>query len=321
MVVQNVVILKNGLKSRVTLESFIERANEVHEYKYDYSKVEYINTHTKVCIICPEHGEFWQTPVNHLQGHPCPACSNRKRMTMEEFVERANKIHKNKYDYSKITYVNTHTKVCIICPDHGEFWETPYRHLLSHGCTMCSGYRSLSIDEFIQKAKGVHGSRYDYSKVEYVNNSTKVCIICPEHGEFWQTPGSHLQGHGCPVCKKSKLELEVMNEFPNFITQQKFDWLKNQSAMSLDFYIPDKNIAIECQGEQHFLISATSWYGEDFEKQKDIMHRDILKYQQCKEHNIEIIYYFPEEFLNYDVDFYKDKKCFHTINDLKNFLT
>ena len=119
------------------------------------------------------------------------------------------------------------------------------------------------------------------------------------------------------MCKKSKLELEVINKFSDVITQQKFDWLKYKKSMSLDFYIPDKNIAIECQGKQHF--TPDSKFGEKNEFD-NIIQRDILKYNLCKEHNIEIIYYFPKEFLKYDIEFYKDKKCFHNINDMNIYI-
>ena len=114
----------------MTTEEFIKKAKEIHGNKYDYSKVEYKNTSTKVCIICPEHGEFWQTPNHHLQGHGCPKCKNekiRKRHThnITIFIEKARKVHGDKYDYSKAEYINASTKVCIICPEHGEFWQTP----------------------------------------------------------------------------------------------------------------------------------------------------------------------------------------------------
>ena len=186
-------------------EKFIKRAKEVHGDKYDYSKVEYVNNRTKVCIICPKHGEFFQTPANHLSGKGCPNCSNNVRLTIDEFIKKSKAIHGDKYDYSKVEYVNANTKVCIICPEHGEFRQTPGSHLNGCGCKKCandglSSDRKLSLEEFIKKAQEVHGTKYDYSKVKYVNSVTKVCIICPKHGEFRQTPGSHLSGCGCRKC-------------------------------------------------------------------------------------------------------------------------
>ena len=188
-----------------TTEDFIIKAKQIHGDKYNYSKVDYINMETKVCIICPEHGEFRQTPHNHLKGQGCPKCVG-KYQTTEEFIRKAKEIHGGKYDYSKTECVDNNTKVCIICPEHGEFWQKPYNHLKGQGCPKCKGNKiwetrgRITTEEFIRKAKEIHGGKYDYSKVEYTNANTKVCIICPEHGEFWQTPSSHLSGQGCPKC-------------------------------------------------------------------------------------------------------------------------
>lgn len=180
--------------------------------------------------------------------------------------------------------------------------------------------KDSKTEAFILKAKLVHNGKYDYSKVEYVNSKTKVCIICPEHGEFWQTPLNHLQGHGCTKCQLSKMESEIQKYFTQesvkFDTQKRFDWLKDNRQMILDFYLPNQNIAIECQGEQHFTPNTFFGGNDSFESS---LKRDRLKYQQCKEHGIEIIYYFLKDYLKYDVDFYKDKLCFHTIDDLKTF--
>ena len=186
-------------------EKFIMKAIKRHGNKYDYSKVNYINSQTKVCIICPEHGEFWQTPSAHVRGDECPKCANlkrgsKKRWTIDDFLHRAGEVHGNKYDYSKVEYVNNLTKVCIICPEHGEFWQTPLAHVLNkQGCPKCSG-RNLGQEEVIEKFKLVHGDKYDYSKVIFNKMHSKVCIICPEHGEFWQTPSKHLLGQGCIKC-------------------------------------------------------------------------------------------------------------------------
>ena len=196
----------------MTTEEFIEKAKKVHGDKYDYSKVEYKTANDKVCIICPEHGEFWQRASNHLRGVSCPKCSHRStKYTNEEFIAKAREIHGDKYDYSKINYVNNHTKVCIICPKHGEFWQSPNAHLNGEGCSKCH-YDKISklyrdnTEIFINKAIKKHGDKYDYSKVNYVNNHTKVCIICPEHGEFWQSPNKHIQGQKCVKCSRYEVQ-------------------------------------------------------------------------------------------------------------------
>ena len=123
-------------------EEFVKRAQKIHGNKYDYSKVNYVNSRTKVCIICPEHGPFWQTPANHINlKQNCPRC-NRQTLpkTSEEITEKAREIFGNRYDYSKVNYKDWKTKICIICPEHGPFWKTPYNHIkLKEGCPACNG--------------------------------------------------------------------------------------------------------------------------------------------------------------------------------------
>ena len=186
---------------KLTKEIFINKSKEIHGDKYDYSKVEYVNNSIKVCIICPEHGEFWQRPNDHLDGHGCPMCGGVKKLTTEGFIEKSKLIHGDRYDYSKVNYVGNKIKVCIICPIHGEFWQKPNAHLNGQGCPNCVKNKKLTLESFIEKANEIHNHKYDYSKVEYKNSTTKVCIICPEHGEFWQMPSDHLRGHGCQMCK------------------------------------------------------------------------------------------------------------------------
>ena len=285
--------IKCANKMHHTLDSFIKKAKEVHGDKYDYSKVEYINNKTKVCIICPEHGEFWQRPDKHLsRGSGCPKCGGTSKLKLSEFIEKANFLHKNKYDYSKVNYENYETKVCIICPIHGEFWQTPHAHLNGQGCPYCNGNLKLDKKQFIKKAKEVHGDKYDYSKVNYENYETKVCIICSKHGEFWQAAHNHLQGQGCPYCSKSKLEIKISELLKEngieFCHGKTFEWLKNNGHLYLDFYLPKQNIAIECHGEQHFDV--VDFFGglEEFIKRIKL---DSLKYRLCNEHGIKILYY------------------------------
>lgn len=126
----------------MTAENFIKKAIGIHGEKYDYSKVEYKSAREKVCIICPIHGEFWQAPSNHLSGNRCPKCAadlraSNKRLTTEEFIRRAKEIHGDIYDYSKVEYKGYLEKVCIVCPEHGEFWQRPGNHLQERLSSMC----------------------------------------------------------------------------------------------------------------------------------------------------------------------------------------
>lgn len=223
-----------------------------------------------------------------------------KKLTTDCFIKRAKEVHGDVYDYSKVNYVNNHTKVCIMCPVHGEFWQRPNDHLNGYGCNKCGIIKtnlknSDNLDNFIIKSKKIHGVKYIYDKVKFKNQKTKVCIMCPEHGEFWQFPYSHLQGCGCPHCNDSKLEKEItkfLNEKNVLYTNKKsFDWLGKKH---LDFYIPEYNIAIECQGIQHFEPTDFGGVGKNetlkrFEKD---IQRDKLKIKLCESHGIMLFHYF-----------------------------
>ena len=218
-------------------------------------------------------------------------------------MEKARKVHGDKYDYSKVEYINAHTKVCIICPIHGEFWQAPYLHINEkNGCPKCfaeisSLNKRLSIEDFVKKSKEIHGNKYDYSKVNYINNRTKVCIICPKHGEFWQTPAHHLFNQGCPKCAESFLEENVRSflEKENVVYeyQKSFIWLKNKKSMFLDFYLPEYNIAIECQGIQHYKSIDFGGKGKKWadKKLEETKKRDRLKKELCEANKVKIIYF------------------------------
>lgn len=186
------------------LQVFKEKAGIKHNHKYIYDKVAWVNSTTKVCIICPIHGEFWQTPKDHLHGNGCPKCSGRY-MDREYFIEKSIKIHGNKYIYDKVVFNGVDKKVCLVCPEHGDFWATPTNHMRGTGCPKCANKRKTKTqeefnEEFIEK----YGNKYDTSELIYKNVRTKVKVICPEHGEFWQYPKALLDGHACPVCSGHK---------------------------------------------------------------------------------------------------------------------
>ena len=289
-------IIERSKKRKKSIEQFIKESKTVHGDKYDYSKVEYYNIDKKVCIICPEHGEFWQTPYHHLNGCGCPKCVGQGKTT-EDVVEEFKKIHGDKYDYSKVEYTNSLKKVCIICPEHGEFWQSPTNHLNGCGCPKCSNVKHKTTNEFIKESRTVHGDKYDYSKVEYVNAHTKVCIICPEHGEFWQTPNKHLLGHKCPKCSESIIEKEIRvlldKEGIKYVKEKRFNWMK---TYRLDFYLPDYNIGIECQGIQHF--TELKPYYKDFSLDKQL-ERDEDKFQLCLTNGVSILYFTLKSHFNF----------------------
>lgn len=190
---------------------FIDKSTKIHNNKYDYSKVIFVKSNIKVCIICPEHGEFWQTPKDHLTGRGCLKCGRlstikHKTKTKEQFINEANEVHEHRYEYPKVNYVNYKTKVCVTCTKHGDFMISPGHHLSGEGCPKCAietraEKNTKTLSHFVTEARRVHGNKYDYSKSEYLNSDTNICIICPEHGEFWQTSGNHFSNQqGCPDC-------------------------------------------------------------------------------------------------------------------------
>jgi metal-responsive CopG/Arc/MetJ family transcriptional regulator len=265
-------------KRRTSINDFIEKANEKHNNKFDYSKVIYINSNTHVIIVCVEHGEFTQTPNHHLatkfgcnkcsikhnatsntkdnskfldelkerygdifdyskviyinskkpiilicKKHNkefimkpntllnskicCPDCvaDNKKTMNIKPlttFIEEANAKHNNKFDYSKVIYKNSKTRIIVTCPEHGDIEITPHQHLTSpFGCQKCAGKYHRSQEEFIDEAIKKHGNSSGYSKVDYKNNHTNVIIYCKKHNiDFCQTPVLHLSGCGCTLC-------------------------------------------------------------------------------------------------------------------------
>lgn len=205
-----------------TTQDFIAKAKIVHGDKYDYSKVNYTGTYNHVTIICPAHGEFKQQPKMHLRGQRCAKCVGVHRLTKDEFIDRAIKIHGDKYDYHNVNYINCMRKVDIMCDRHGIFHQKPNDHLGGHGCPNCAQEESANIRrkgtaEFIKQAKAIHGDKYDYSKVVYIDAHHPVIIICSIHGEFSQQPNGHITGRGCRLCANAANGLNCRKTQDQFI--------------------------------------------------------------------------------------------------------
>lgn len=192
--------------NKISINDIIEKAIKIHGNKYDYSDLNYINISEKMNIICPIHGKFSQITSNHLRGFGCKKCGEKSRTnkvttTNKDFIEKSKLIHGDKYDYSKTIYINSYNKIIIICPVHGEFKQRASQHLEGYNCNECSKkLKSKTTEEFIEKAKLIHGDKYDYSLVKYKNKKTKIKIICKIHGIFEQLPFSHRRGNGCKKC-------------------------------------------------------------------------------------------------------------------------
>ena len=283
-------------KKKDTTEQFIEKAKKVHGDKYDYSKVEYLGSQTKVDVICPKHGVFSIKPYLHIQGQGCKKCWEEKRKfnrlsTTEEFIKKARKVHGDKYDYSKVKYVKNNTDVQIICPIHGEFLQTPSSHLNGSGCPKCGiekCHKVMTTDEFIEKARKVHGNKYNYDNVEYKNPFEEIEITCPIHGVFLQKPSYHLSGCGCQKCgvTESKWETEIYE----YILSLSDDAVKNDrkvlNGKEIDIFIPSKMVGIECDGLR--------WHNELYKN----MSYHIDKTNECNEKGVRLVHIFEDEWMN-----------------------
>ena len=280
-------------------DEVIELFREVHGDKYDYSKMEFSKMSEKVCIICPEHGEFWQTPHRHYKfKQGCPKCGHHKRnegrkVTVQSFIERANKIFNGYYDYSKVQFTNAkEDDITIICPKHGEFKYKVFWHLAGHGCKHCAVERSrLTKDEFVQRANKIHGNKYDYSNSVIDGIRNEVEISCPKHGVFMQTPESHLKGCGCPRCgrEESDAERELYEYVCSLVGKENV--IHNDRTVlngkEIDIYIPLLKLGIEYNG--------VLWHSEKFGKDRRY-HLD--KMNECNANGIRLIQIFEDEYMD-----------------------
>ena len=235
------------------------------------------------------------------------------KLTTLDFIKRAKEVHGDKYDYSKTEYINKRTKVIITCPIHGDFTQSPHNHVFQkQGCPICGkeiarkregNYknRRKTTEEFRKELEVLSNGMYELMS-EYKNNKTKVEIFCHnknkngiEHGSFYIKPIDLINGHGCKKCVHSRLEEDIemflQENDIRFEQHKKFpEWLGRQH---LDFFLPDNNCAIECQGRQHFEPTDFGGKGELFAKQmfEKLVELDSMKRSLCKEHGLKLLYY------------------------------
>ena len=225
-----------------------------------------------------------------------------RRLTQNEFVCRAETLHHHKYDYSCVDYVNSATKVMIVCPDHGKFLQTPNDHLDNHKCPQCAAvsrtkFHTKTNEQFLEEVKEMYGDKYDYSSVVYKNALTKVDIKCRLHGSFMMRPNDHLNHHACPQCniekKVSRGELRISNFLRKhkikFILQKTFDDCKYKRKLKFDFYLPSKNMLIEYDGQQHFTCGDFQKFTINKKQLSDNKIRDAIKTNYAATRGIRLI--------------------------------
>lgn len=283
-------------------ELFVHKANIIHNNEYIYDDFEFVNKKTKGRIYCCKHEiYFYQSPEKHLMGHGCPKCryeksAKNKTKTTDLFITQSKNIFGDTYDYHKTLYERDDKKVCIICPVHGEFWQTPSNHLQGQGCPKCGRERTtnssrINFDEFVKHARMVHGDKYEYIRDSYTKASDDVAIICPIHGKFIQKGTNHTcLRQGCPKCSNQQSISE----------DEIYDFIKNEVLIEdvqkrvrniippneLDIYIPSKKIAIEYNG----LI----WHSEKFKLNETATYH-LNKTEECKKIGITLIHIFEDE--------------------------
>ena len=280
-------------KSRTSQEEFIKKAKKVHGNKYNYDKTIYQGAYEELIINCPTHGDFKQKSTYHLNGG-CKECAKdisramnekRKHKSSLVFVKKAKVVHGNKYNYDKVEYNGAHEKIVITCPIHGDFKQSPAKHIgAKRGCPPCglikmAGQLRKTKEQFIKESIKIHGDKYDYSNIKYINDHTNIEIVCVRHGSFSQNPGNHIRGNGCPYCTltpQSKQELTITFELIKFfkdINPKGFKTRVKGKLWSIDIYIPQLKLGIEFDGSY--------WH-------KDKRALDKLKTENLEEEGFEI---------------------------------
>jgi very-short-patch-repair endonuclease len=274
---------KNNPKK--TQEEFIQQCKEIWGKKYDYSLTVYNGADKKIKIIF-DGIIFEQSAKSHLLG-----MAPEEHMNRDFFIKRAQeKWGKEKYDYSLVDYKHCKEKVKIIHNETGIIYEqTPYLHLCSAPENIKLSIRKTT-EQFIIESNIIHNNKYNYDKTDYIKNQIKVIINCPVHGDFNQTPLSHLQGNGCPRCSESRGEREISKFLEkhkiSFERQKKFKECKNKFELPFDFYIPSARICIEFDGEQHF--SPLPFFG-GIDAYERLKINDKIKNDYCEDNYINLV--------------------------------
>ena len=256
-----------------------------HDNRYFYPDFNYEKSHSKINILCKEHGLFKQYVSQHLQGVGCPKCAG-KNITTSEIVKRFNEIHGYEYGYSKVIYKGANSKIVIICKTHGEFEQKPKVHLRGARCPKCVGNYRYTNKEFIQKCIEINSNKYDYSLVNYKTNKSNIKIICPKHGIFEQIALSHINGHGCSKCGKGKNISKSEIEVADFVKSLNLEILTSKRNIikpyELDIFIPSLNKAIEFNG--------TYWHYTHSNKNCKPKGYHAMKSNLCKEKGIKLLH-------------------------------
>ena len=319
---------QNADRRRYTLDDIRKKSIEVHKGKYTIPEQKYKNNRTSIRIICPDHGEFLQRPCSHARGEGCPQCAyqqngDRCRYTLDVVRKKSNEVHNGKYTIPDQEYVNKDTPIEIICPIHSSFWQRPGDHTTNCiGCPKCAieqnaDRRRHTLDDIRKKSIEVHGEKYTIPDQEYKNSNIPIKIKCPDHGEFLQSSGHHLYGHGCPLCKnktEGKLYMFLKSKLPEHSIEQqkKYDWCKNPETgwyLRFDFVVYE-NIIIELDGDQH-IKQVRNWKCPEEQQE-----RDMYKMEQAINNGKHVIRILQRDVWNDRNDW--EEKLIQAITELKD---
>lgn len=196
---------------KLTTEEWIKKATKIHNGKYDYSRAVYLGSGKMIEIGCPIHGFRMQKANSHLSTGGCNLCgieeTSKKVLEhgLQKFLNKVQHLFKGRYDYSLVEYKGSRVEVDILCIEHQHiFKQTPMSHSQgSVGCKFCQGVDVYSTETFIEKGRKIHGVKFGYTNVVYIDSVTEVDVYCPIHGIVPITPNSHLNSKfGCPHCHK-----------------------------------------------------------------------------------------------------------------------
>lgn len=246
------------MPNKLTNNEFLLKSNKIHNNKYCYEEVNYVNNKTKVKIICPYHGMFEQSPSVHLRTTGCKKCiiGYSVKKTIDSFIKEANIIHNNEYDYSNFQYLHTDSPSIIVCKYHGNFLQSAHSHLMGRGCQLCGrikcGQKQLiTTNNFIEQANIIHNNKYLYDRTWLAGMKNNVIITCRLHGDFQQRPDNHLKQIGCPKCSRivSKPEMAWL-EMLNISDENRHKTIKiGNLRFSADAYVPETNTIYEFYGD------------------------------------------------------------------------
>lgn len=313
------------------VDTMLKKTNILASEQFKWNITNYVSMNTNLPFICKKCGkEFKRQPTVFIHRNAtCPYCNGKPRnipYTTEEFIEKSKNIfQRNDWSYEKTTYKGNDKKVGINChkqdefgKEHGMFYVTPHAHIgkMHSGCPKCSG-KYGGQERFEKLVEQKYGKYYDLSKTIYKTALTPITVICPVHGEFKTKPNWMLSDRGCPYCSSSNVEIEIKSmldkENINYEYKARNKQLPFLDGLEIDFFIPSKSIAIECQGIQHF--KPINFFGGK-EKYEEQIKRDEKKKLLCEQNNIKLLYYSNLK-IDFPYEVYTNKETL--LNYIKNY--